>query len=136
MSTEANGAAASKMQACTEFLEVWEGLRTEILADPMMVQKDAAAWMARMLDHTVPGGKLNRGMAVKDVLVAIRPDASDMDKLQADRLGWAIEFIQVRHHRSLSERILFCSLSNSQNVVDCSHNSELQAHRTCFCTRT
>lgn len=96
MTTVASGTAVSKEQARADFLQVWESLREEILSDPMMVQKDAAAWMTRMLDHTVPGGKLNRGMAVRDVLVAVRPDAPDSDKLQADRLGWAIEFIQVR----------------------------------------
>ena len=77
------------------FLNVWEQLRSEILADPMLSQRDAAEWMSKMMDHNVPGGKLNRGMAVKDVLLALKPDASEEDQLRADQLGWCTEFLQV-----------------------------------------
>lgn len=98
-SNGADGAKKPKTEAQAarqSFLAVWEGLRTEILADPMLAQRDAAAWMAHMLDHNVPGGKLNRGMAVKDVLLAYKPDASVEDQLRADQLGWCTEFLQVR----------------------------------------
>lgn len=78
-----------------QFLTVFDEIREEVLADPMLVQKDASEWMARMLDHNVPGGKLNRGMAVKDSLMMIMPDASEELQKQADFVGWAIEFLQV-----------------------------------------
>lgn len=83
------------MDARQQFLKVFNEIREEVLADPMMVQKDAHEWMARMLDHNVPGGKLNRGMAVKETLMMIMPGASEELQKQADFVGWAIEFLQV-----------------------------------------
>lgn len=77
------------------FLKVFDEIREEVLADPMLVQKDASEWMGRMLDHNVPGGKLNRGMAVKETLLLIMPSASEELQKQADFVGWAIEFLQV-----------------------------------------
>jgi farnesyl diphosphate synthase len=54
-----------------------------------------------MCDYNVPGGKLNRGMAVADVLAALK--ASDgkagsltpEDALDANVVGWCIEFLQA-----------------------------------------
>jgi hypothetical protein len=80
------------------FLSVYHALRDEILADEMLSQRDAKEWMLRMLDHNVPGGKLNRGMAVKDTLLTVDPHASEALQLKADQIGWAIEFLQVRLH--------------------------------------
>lgn len=81
-----------------EFLGVYKRIRDEVIADPMISQADAQAWMVRMMDYNVPGGKLNRGMSVKDTLLAINKDASPGLRFQADCLGWAIEFLQVRAH--------------------------------------
>jgi farnesyl diphosphate synthase len=55
----------------------------------------------QMCDYNVPGGKLNRGMAVADVLGALK--ASDgkptslfpADALDANVVGWCIEFLQA-----------------------------------------
>jgi farnesyl diphosphate synthase len=80
-----------------KFLEVYQGLKQDVLTDPMLSQTDAKSWMARMLDYNVPGGKLNRGMSVKDTLLTIKPDASPADHLLADQIGWAIEFLQVHN---------------------------------------
>lgn len=79
-----------------QFLNVFSEIREEVLADPMLAQKDASEWMARMLDHNVPGGKLNRGMAVKETLMMIMPNASEELQKQADFVGWSIEFLQVQ----------------------------------------
>ena len=78
------------------FMKVDEDLKKDVLADPMLSQKDAAAWMTRMLDYNVPGGKLNRGLSVKDTLLATSPAATPADQLHADQIGWAIELLQVR----------------------------------------
>lgn len=78
-----------------EFLGVYKIIRNEILDDPMISQADTKAWMARMMDYNVPGGKLNRGMSVKDTLLAIDANASPDLRFQADCLGWAVEFLQV-----------------------------------------
>jgi hypothetical protein len=54
-----------------------------------------------MLDFNVPGGKLNRGMAVADALAAYTNTpggAGGLDpsqKLAADTLGWCIEWLQA-----------------------------------------
>jgi Polyprenyl synthetase len=83
------------IDARQQFLKVFDEIREEVLADPMLVQKDASEWMARMLDYNVPGGKLNRGMAVKETLMMIMPDASKELQKKADCVGWSIEFLQV-----------------------------------------
>ena len=80
----------------SQFLDVFAQLKAEILADEKLRQADASAWMDRMLEYNVPGGKLNRGLSVRDTLLAIKPDAPQADCVNADRLGWAIELLQVR----------------------------------------
>lgn len=49
----------------------------------------------QMLDHTVPGGKLNRGMAVYDVLAAIKgaDKLTSEEIFKANMLGWCIELV-------------------------------------------
>lgn len=52
-----------------------------------------------MMDYNVPLGKLNRGMAVLDVVQSLAeakgaaPSAED--EFRANALGWCIEFLQV-----------------------------------------
>ena len=89
-------AAASTADKRQAFLGVYKQLKDEVLADPMLSQRDASAWMSRMLDYNAPGGKLNRGLSVKDTLLAIKADASAEDQHKADTIGWAIELLQVR----------------------------------------
>ncbi|GBF93349.1 farnesyl diphosphate synthase [Raphidocelis subcapitata] len=50
-----------------------------------------------MLDYNVPGGKLNRGMAVYDVIAAIKgKDNLSLDEVfKANALGWCIELLQA-----------------------------------------
>jgi len=54
-----------------------------------------------MLDFNVPGGKLNRGMAVADALAAHTQTPggaaglAPTDKFSADALGWCIEWLQA-----------------------------------------
>eukprot|EP00892_Ulva_mutabilis_P006418 jgi/Ulvmu1/4148/UM019_0127.1 len=88
-------ASKAASPAREEFLGVYKTIRDEILEDPMITQADAKAWMARMMDYNVPGGKLNRGMSVKDTLLSIDGNASGELRFQADCLGWAIEFLQA-----------------------------------------
>ena len=47
-----------------------------------------------MIDYNVPGGKLNRGMAVYDVLAAIQGAGaiSRPDAFRANAVGWCIEW--------------------------------------------
>lgn len=49
-----------------------------------------------MLDYTVPGGKLNRGMAVLDVLMALKGGSVTKEEaFIANAIGWCIEFLQA-----------------------------------------
>jgi farnesyl diphosphate synthase len=52
-----------------------------------------------MMDYNVPLGKLNRGMAVLDVVASLaeaRGQALSKEEVfRASALGWCIEFLQV-----------------------------------------
>jgi hypothetical protein len=81
------------------FLKVYATLRDELLDDALLAGQPAPAkeWLREMLDYNVPGGKLNRGMAVYDVLAAIRgaDGVSAEDAFRANALGWCIELLQA-----------------------------------------
>jgi hypothetical protein len=65
------------------------------LTPSLLVQKDASAWVWLIAQTPpVPGGNSSRAWPSKDVLVAIRPDASDLDRHSLTQAGWAAEFIQ------------------------------------------
>ena len=51
-----------------------------------------------MIDYNVPGGKLNRGMAVYDVLAAIKgaEHVTREEAFKANALGWCIEWVHAR----------------------------------------
>lgn len=56
----------------------------------------------------MPGGKLNRGMAVYDVLAAIKgkSEMSADDIFKANALGWCIEWVSwhnIRHRKRSTE---------------------------------
>lgn len=90
---------ASKDDKRAAFLAVYEALREEIMADPTMQDQpeNAQAWMRKMLDYNVPGGKLNRGMAVLDALKAVQKTASltEQQQFEANLVGWGIELLQA-----------------------------------------
>ncbi|PSC75133.1 farnesyl diphosphate synthase [Micractinium conductrix] len=84
-----------------EFLKVFEQLRDEIVNDELLAgQPDfAKAWVKEMMDYNVPLGKLNRGMAVLDVLRSVAggkgTELSEEAVFRAQALGWCIEFLQA-----------------------------------------
>ncbi|KAF6256016.1 isoprenoid synthase domain-containing protein [Scenedesmus sp. NREL 46B-D3] len=81
------------------FLDVYATLREELLNDKMLEgqPQEAREWLKEMLDYNVPGGKLNRGMAVYDVLVSIKgaENLTKDDIFKANALGWCIEWLQA-----------------------------------------
>jgi len=81
------------------FLAVYASVRDELLNDKLLEgqPKEAKAWLKEMLDFNVPGGKLNRGMAVYDVLAAIKgaENLSKEEIFKANVLGWCIEWLQA-----------------------------------------
>jgi len=94
-----------------EFLAVYAKLRDELVADPLLgSQPDfASSYTRRMLDFNVPGGKLNRGLAVADAVAAIVSSSASTSssvpeavaalpadaRFKADALGWCIEWLQA-----------------------------------------
>jgi len=85
-----------------KFLAVYPILREEMLAhmEANEMPKEAVDWCRTMMDYTVPGGKLNRGVtvvAVHRTLVKANEgrDLTDIEVARASVLGWAIEFLQA-----------------------------------------
>jgi len=61
---------------------------------------DAVEWCRTMMDYTVPGGKLNRGVTVVAVHRTLTQaqhnrDLTHEEVAKASVLGWAIEFLQA-----------------------------------------
>ena len=85
-----------------KFLAVYPMLKQEMLshmADNEMPQ-EALDWCTAMMDYTVPGGKLNRGVTVLAVHRTLtqansKRDLTDLEVAKASVLGWAIEFLQA-----------------------------------------
>jgi len=85
--------------ALQEFLKVYQRVRDELVGDELLKGQPEASkqWVTEMLDYNVPLGKLNRGMAVLDVVKAMASDG-EINEQQADEariLGWCIEFLQA-----------------------------------------
>lgn len=60
------------------------------------VEGEALAWIKEMCHYTVPGGKMNRGLAVIDALRAITQEPLTSQQLEdAITLGWCIELLQA-----------------------------------------
>ena len=85
-----------------KFLALYPMLRGQML-DHMKENEmppEAIEWCKTMMDYTVPGGKLNRGVtvvAVHRTLVkaSANRDLTDTEVARASVLGWAIEFLQA-----------------------------------------
>ncbi|XP_024363271.1 farnesyl pyrophosphate synthase [Physcomitrium patens] len=81
-----------------KFMDVYQQLKKEILSDSELVTytEESRAWVEEMLDYTVPGGKLNRGLSVVHSLELLKKDTplSEQDTFNACALGWCIEWLQ------------------------------------------
>jgi farnesyl diphosphate synthase len=85
-----------------KFLAIYPMLRKELLTHMTTNEMPAEAieWCQKMMDYTVPGGKLNRGLtviAVHRTLVQAskQRDLTSEEIAKASVLGWAIEFLQA-----------------------------------------
>ena len=85
-----------------KFLAIYPMLRDEMLShmDSNEMPAEAIEWCKTMMDYTVPGGKLNRGLTVIAVhrTLVQASDARDLtneEVAKASVLGWAIEFLQA-----------------------------------------
>ncbi|KAL2634028.1 hypothetical protein R1flu_005507 [Riccia fluitans] len=97
----ANGAGETqKIKPADErnkFLEVYNKLKSELLADSKIFQytPESRVWVEKMLDYTVPGGKLNRGISVVDSLkLLLERELTEEEYFLSSSLGWCIEWLQ------------------------------------------
>eukprot|EP00201_Polytomella_parva_P008941 CAMPEP_0175056390 /NCGR_PEP_ID=MMETSP0052_2-20121109/10642_1 /TAXON_ID=51329 ORGANISM="Polytomella parva, Strain SAG 63-3" /NCGR_SAMPLE_ID=MMETSP0052_2 /ASSEMBLY_ACC=CAM_ASM_000194 /LENGTH=354 /DNA_ID=CAMNT_0016321407 /DNA_START=2121 /DNA_END=3185 /DNA_ORIENTATION=- len=86
------------------FMKTYEILRDELLNDECLTvakdskqAADAQQWFKEVMDYNVPGGKLNRGLAVYDVIVSLKGETgvTEREVFLADSLGWCIEWLQA-----------------------------------------
>jgi farnesyl diphosphate synthase len=82
-----------------KFLALYPMLTKELLEDlkeSNELNEESLAWCRAMMDYTVPGGKLNRGMTVVTVVQSIlgTDKVSPTLLAQSAVCGWAIEFLQ------------------------------------------
>eukprot|EP00210_Caulerpa_lentillifera_P005964 g5699.t1 len=81
------------------FLELYPELRDCIVNDEIhgKPQEFGKEWITKMLDYNVPKGKLNRGMAVFDVVSSIKGknEITKDDIKNANVVGWCIEWLQA-----------------------------------------
>jgi len=97
VSMAAKKAKTDTAEAKKAFLKVFDTLRDEVMCDPSLGEQPQHAldYVKKMMDYNTPHGKLNRGMAVLDVLAAVKEELSEEDKFKANSLGWCIEFMQA-----------------------------------------
>lgn len=82
----------------TTFLKVFDVLKSELLNDPAFEwTANSYAWVERVLDYNVCGGKLNRGLSVIDSYKLLREgkELTEDEVFQASVLGWCIEWLQA-----------------------------------------
>ncbi|CAE6393734.1 unnamed protein product [Rhizoctonia solani] len=89
----------------TRFLSVWPKIKSEVseYLESNGMPEDICAWFQRSLDYNVPGGKLNRGIAVVDTVEILlgRPLKDEVDAkgsseyYRAAILGWGVELLQA-----------------------------------------
>nr|AFO53558.1 farnesyl pyrophosphate synthase [Phlegmariurus carinatus] len=89
----------SKAGGKEKFLEVYSKLKSDLLLDSEAFRytDEYRAWVEKMLDYNVPGGKLNRGMSVLDSLRLLKSgvEIPDEEVFEASALGWCIEWLQA-----------------------------------------
>ena len=77
-------------------------MTAEIVADLPTVYEmpeEAVAWVDNMIQYTVAGGKMNRGLALVSVRRTLAQASghslTNRERIQSAVLGWAVEFLQA-----------------------------------------
>jgi len=86
-----------------EFFDMmFDKICKEIIADLPITYElpdEATAWVERMMEYTVAGGKMNRGLSTvsvrKTFAKANGTSLTNKERCQAAALGWCIEFLQA-----------------------------------------
>ncbi|KAK9725176.1 hypothetical protein RND81_05G127700 [Saponaria officinalis] len=81
-----------------KFKKVYEQLKSELLQDPSFEYCPLSLmWIQQMLDYNVPGGKMNRGLAVVETYGFLKQakahQLSEDEFFLASVLGWCIQWL-------------------------------------------
>ncbi|KAJ3289077.1 Farnesyl pyrophosphate synthetase [Rhizoclosmatium sp. JEL0117] len=92
------GTAAEGYDEKKHFEATYETLAKELLEDMKTYRLPAngLAWVEKMLNYTIPGGKMNRGLTVVSSLKSLKKrDLTEEELLHAEVLGWCVELLQA-----------------------------------------
>ncbi len=73
---------------------------------PSELPKHARDWMFKLIETTVPGGKMNRGLTVVHSLQLLMENRKlrRNEVFKAQVLGWCVEWVrQLTHHYVLNQ---------------------------------
>jgi farnesyl diphosphate synthase len=84
------------------FNVMFDQICEEIVADlpeTYEMPEEAVEWIREMMDYTVAGGKMNRGLACMSCLATVADSngkkLTDRERCKSAALGWCIEFLQA-----------------------------------------
>lgn len=79
------------------FLMVYDDLVQFLLEEGREYElpEEHVQYIKRLIDYNVQGGKLNRGLAVADTVLYMKPDATAHELYLARVLGWCLEWLQA-----------------------------------------
>ncbi|GAM21444.1 hypothetical protein SAMD00019534_046190, partial [Acytostelium subglobosum LB1] len=81
-----------------EFLDALPMLKEDVLSDPstMKMPPQARDWISRLIDASVAGGKMNRGLTVPSTLqLLLNRPLTKTETQNAIVLGWGVEWLQA-----------------------------------------
>lgn len=87
----------SQQELRNAFIAVYDDLKNFLLSESRQYElpEHHVQYIARLMDYTVQGGKLNRGLSVVETVLYMNPDASDELLYKARVVGWCIEWLQA-----------------------------------------
>eukprot|EP00899_Mesostigma_viride_P008726 jgi/Mesvir1/17855/Mv12938-RA.1 len=81
------------------FMSVYEKLLASVVGDEKFCEhtEEAKTWLTEMINYNVPGGKLNRGLAVVESFATLQGKHAleEEEYFRAATLGWCIEWLQA-----------------------------------------
>ncbi|KAJ3011076.1 UNVERIFIED_CONTAM: Farnesyl pyrophosphate synthetase, partial [Siphonaria sp. JEL0065] len=80
------------------FEATYDRLAAELIDDmkTFRLPENGIAWVEKMLNYTIPGGKMNRGLTVVSSLRSLKKrDLTEEELLHAEVLGWCVELLQA-----------------------------------------
>ncbi|KAI9331841.1 isoprenoid synthase domain-containing protein [Obelidium mucronatum] len=90
--------SGEKYDEKAHFEATYNKLAAELIEDmkTFRLPENGIAWVQKMLDYTIPGGKMNRGLTVVSSLRSLKKrDLTEEELLHAEVLGWCVELLQA-----------------------------------------